>query len=314
VGDGQVLQLTVQAGPQQKAGLTCVRRTPEDVPAAIEASLRRSAPELKLERVSMEGQACVGVVRPAADHASAVRVCLTDTQKIIFHAIMPSVEQVRQVLSTLTLLPPPLDASNEPPPTAPGMVGFAQREFVMGCSQARDAQGLHCADDATPQHRVRLSAYLIDERPVSLADYARCEDAGKCARWHDPAMPAQLADVPGDLLKKAPADRMSWHQARAYCAFAGKRLPTEAEWENAKRAGTLSDLPAPRPQPLSEWVADHYSKTYYGLSPLSDPSGPESGLYRVVRGGTGSLADRQFFRYGLAPDRAGPGFRCARTP
>jgi formylglycine-generating enzyme required for sulfatase activity len=214
-------------------------------------------------------------------------------------------------------------------------------EFLMGTDEKPVAK-------SRPAHTVHVDAFWIDRTEVSNAMYAKCVQAGACRvpiygdlnlAYGDP----RHADYPVVFVK--------WTDAEAYCQWAGRRLPTEAEWEKAARgtdgrlypwgdaapdAGLANfDHNIDRPVPVDryplgaspygalnmagnvrEWVADWFSESYYEHTPLFNPLGPAQGETRALRGGS-YLDDarelRVFNRYGHSPRSPGVnrGFRCA---
>jgi formylglycine-generating enzyme required for sulfatase activity len=175
------------------------------------------------------------------------------------------------------------------------------------------AMGSTLAADESPVHNVTLGPFWMMQTEVTNAQYARCVEAGACSspnntRWQDPDYALH------------PVTDVEWEQANDYAAWAGGRLPTEAEWEKAARGtderlypwGDEADndrlnfnnihgdtLPVGQfPAGASfyglldmagnveEWVADWHAPDYYAASPAQDPRGPEDGVLRVVRGGS----------------------------
>jgi formylglycine-generating enzyme required for sulfatase activity len=233
----------------------------------------------------------------------------------------------------------PLRAPPPPPPSDDGaeMVRVPTGEFVMGSDDG--------AADEKPRHRVHLDAYSIDKYEVTNALYRRFMDAASRAApsyWNDSKWNGVSQPVVG----------VTWHDADAYCKWAGKRLPTEAEWEKAARGtdgrkypwgndwdsrranSTESQLGKTAPvgsyasgvSPYGahdmagnvwEWVADWFDASYYQRSPERNPTGPETGQRRVLRGGSwlsNPINLRTADRLSVSPEHRNTnvGFRCAR--
>ena len=121
------------------------------------------------------------------------------------------------------------DASSKGAPEA--MVMIPQGSFIMGCSTATDPQ---CRGFERPAHEVMLDAYLIDRHEVTVAEYRKCVKFGKCAKPVS-SEDNQRCNWGSPERDDHPINCVSWAEADGYCRWAGKRLPTEAEWEKAAR-------------------------------------------------------------------------------
>jgi formylglycine-generating enzyme required for sulfatase activity len=265
-----------------------------------------------------------------------------------------------------------------PPAPIPGMVLLPGGEFFMGTDGGNPAE--------SPRHAVVVRPFYIDKTDVTVAEFARfiaatghqTEDETKGngevfdldhAKWEVPnGVTWRCPDKPGVA---APADepvtQVSWNDATAYAKWAGKRLPTEAEFEYAARGGLAGkqyswgdDLrPGGKPaanwwqgefptrntgedgyvgrSPVGkfpangfglfdmtgnvwQWCADWADDDYYGKSPRDNPTGPEAGTDRVIRGGSFLCAENFCRNYRVAgrsrttPDSAlnNLGFRCVK--
>jgi serine/threonine protein kinase len=198
------------------------------------------------------------------------------------------------------------------------------------------------ADDQKPAHRVTLSPFRIDKYEVSVKQYKLfCEFKGI-------AMPAAPEWGWKD---DEPILNVKWEDARAFAMWAGKRLPTEAEWEYAALGGvsatgnkysgsnsasavaTYNQMTIIKPKPVEsnspnelgifnmsgnvwEWCSDFYSPEFYKNANQDNPKGPATGTYRVIRGGAWNTSTKEI----MVKNRAfhngkyenSVGFRCVK--
>ncbi|MBN1179858.1 MAG: formylglycine-generating enzyme family protein [Anaerolineae bacterium] len=193
--------------------------------------------------------------------------------------------------------------------------------FSMGCSV--DLSPIHCDVDAQPIHTVYIDSFYIDRTEVTNAQYRACVAARVCP----PPISVESATRPDYYTNPAynnyPVIYVSWYNARDYCQWVGRRLPTEAEWEKAARGTDLRlyawgnrapscefsnsyhcvrDTTAVGSYPdnaspygaldmtgnVNEWVKDLYYRWYYHTSPYYNPTGPLSTDQNehLVRGGS----------------------------
>lgn len=99
--------------------------------------------------------------------------------------------------------------------------------------------GADAPEDEQPARTIQLDAFLIDRHEVTIARYLRCVRAGRCS---------EPATAPGCDWRRGdrddhPVTCVDWKQASAYCAWAGRRLPSEAEWERAARGASGRSYP-----------------------------------------------------------------------
>ncbi|MFH1312484.1 MAG: formylglycine-generating enzyme family protein [Candidatus Eisenbacteria bacterium] len=253
------------------------------------------------------------------------------------------------VVIAIILLSPVVSAQPraDEPEQASTTRGVTKSEMVL-IPGGEFEMGKEGKDDHGPAHMVYLDEFYMDKYEVTNAQYAEfCEATER----NLPEFWGMDHFRSGPDFPNHPVTGISWHDAEAYAEWAGKRLPSESEWEYAARGGLVGkDYPggdkidsstanfsradkggtiAVASYPangfglhdmvgnVGEWVADYYAGDYYKACPDKNPAGPDEGKFRVFRGGgwhTGPGCSKVFYRNGLPPNWVdfNVGFRCAR--
>jgi iron(II)-dependent oxidoreductase len=229
------------------------------------------------------------------------------------------------------------------------LVHIAAGGFTMGrtklTSDDKTNMRPHALLDDRPARTVWVDAFDIDPREVTnerYAQFARATSRPLPYHWRNGTYPEGAAELP--------VFNVNWRDAADFCAWDGKRLPTEAEWERAARGGVegaefpngpsinaklarfnvetgpvavgsfaanafgLFDMAGN----VSEWCADWFEREYYKKGEDRNPKGPAEGLYKVIRGGAWSDSAPRltvYFRNWVRPEQRSPniGFRCVKS-
>jgi formylglycine-generating enzyme required for sulfatase activity len=208
------------------------------------------------------------------------------------------------------------------------MVAVPAGEFWMGCNEKVDQE---CDEDEKPGRPVFVDAFKIDRTEVTVAAYRKCVEAGRCS---SDLLDANPRSCNGNTAERGnhPLNCVDWEQATTYCAWVGKRLPTEPEWEKAARGTDGRIYPwgnhweAGKGQVNSlgtrEVSADPSGASPYGAVDMSGNVGEwTAGWYdsrhRAIRGGgwtygprSARVSDRNLAV--LGPHSVDVGFRCVQ--
>ena len=189
-------------------------------------------------------------------------------------------------------------------------------EFLMG---SKSSEG---RSDERPQRRIYLDAYAIDIYEVTNERYLHFIHSTGRKEPANPYGDRLLSEESG--IGSLPVVQVTWYDAVDYCRWAGKRLPSEAEWEKAARGDSGSVFPwgtdSPHNKPINfernwqgtktlwpvgsneetsspfgihdmsgnvrEWTHDWYAQNYYENAPKKNPQGPHTGILKVIKGGS----------------------------
>ena len=281
-----------------------------DAKSSVAGLAKQRGHKAKIWRLLDEGKQAINEPNAAPDMVSQAedtldivnKLGLDDEQQALFQQLQEKIRQRHTGSNGKMAAAPLLDRS---------MVLVPAGEFTMGSSGGDP--------DELPVHKVYVGAFFMDKHQVSVAQYARFLEATHHER------PPDWTTMNKPQNQNRPVANVDWAEADAYCKWAGKRQPTEAEWEKAARGTDGRVYPWGNEPPTRfhansgkevwsnhsalspvgtfeagkspygiydmagnvwEWVSDWYDPEYYQLSPSQNPPGPRKGSHKVVRGGS----------------------------
>ena len=199
--------------------------------------------------------------------------------------------------------------------------------FEMGAYESDEL----AEDDERPRHSVYVDAFWMDKNEVTIQQYVQCVESGVCTEPMKTSSTSRGYYYGNEDFLNYPVVNVNWYQANQYCIWAGRRLPTEAEWEKAASSavagglypwgnrldcsvanyfqgasGCHGDTMPVDTYPngasmfgilslagnVNEWVSDWYSAEFYLNSTGNNPYGPDTGAYNVIRGGAYNTDNR----------------------
>ncbi len=258
------------------------------------------------------------------------------------------------IVVVICLLPSVVFSNSSTSTSAKGMVLISEGHYVMGSHKSLIelnpgdlfSTDRHALGPENPAHNVEIDSFYIDTHEVSHGNYMEFVKTNKVKKplfWNNPNFNNEKQPVVG----------ISWKEAQSYCTWKGGRLPTEAEWEKASRGKRSVDYPWGNDPPdstklnfnqeikkttpigsyeagksdygvydlagnVSEWIYDWHLAEFYLFSSKRNPTGPQKGQYKVIRGGNwrNNAKDvKMVYRNATIPSirKKTLGFRCARS-